>query len=125
MTVQIMNTIKRALSIFSLVVVCAAAAYSQTALTALDGSHVDVEAQKGKVVVLAVGASWLPLSGKQADYVNAIASKYKGRDVVVYFVATDSTNSRSKNFASDETLKSFVSTSKLAVPVLRDSDGTL
>jgi hypothetical protein len=63
------------------------------------------------------------LSGKQADYVNAVASKYKGRDVVVYFVATDSTNSGSKNFASDDALKSFATTNKLSVPLLRDSDG--
>jgi len=118
-----MKTLKRYISLFSLVMVCVAAGYAQTTLTALDGSRVDVQAQKGKVVVLAIGASWLPLSGKQADYVNAVAKKYQGRDVVVYFVATDSTNSKSKNFASDDAIRSFVNTNKLAVTVLRDSDG--
>ena len=118
-----MKTLKRYISLFSLVILSVAAGYAQTTLTALDGTRVNVEAQKGKVVVLAIGASWLPLSGKQADYVNAVAKKYQGRDVVVYFVATDSTNPKSKNFASDDAIKSFASTNKLAVPVLRDSDG--
>jgi len=120
-----MKTLKRFISVFSLVMCCFAAGYSQTTLTALDGTRVNVEGQRGKVVVLAIGASWIRLSGKQADYVNAVASKYKGRDVVVYFVATDSTSSGSKNFASDDALKSFVSTNKLAVPLLRDSDGSV
>src|SRR5436190_16911166 len=112
-----MKTLKRIISFFSLVIFFAAAGHAQTTLTALDSSRVNVEAQKGKVVVLAIGASWLPLSGKQADYVNAVAKKYQGRDVVVYFVATDSTNSRSKNFASDDAIKSFVNTNKLGVTV--------
>jgi hypothetical protein len=54
-----------------------------------------------------------------------LSSRYKGRDVVVYFVATDSTNARSKNFASDDAIKSFALTNKLSVPVLRDSDGSV
>ena len=75
------------------------------------------------VVVLAVGASWLPLSAKQADYTNALAKKYAGKNVVFYFIATDSTNSRSKNFASDDSLRKFAFDNKLTVPVLRDADG--
>lgn len=99
------------------------AALAQTALTALDGSRVDVGAQRGKVVILAVGASWLPLSAKQADYTNRLAKKYAGKNVVIYFVATDSTAAKSKNFASNDNIKKFATASKLSVPVLRDSDG--
>jgi hypothetical protein len=40
-----------------------------------------------------------------------------------YFVATDSTAAKSKNYASDDELNSFVARNKLTVPVLRDSDG--
>jgi thiol-disulfide isomerase/thioredoxin len=92
-------------------------------LTALDGARVDVENQKDKVVVLAIGASWLPLSTQQAAITSKLAKKYVGRDVVVYFVATDSTAAKSKNYASDDELNSFVTRNKLTVPVLRDSDG--
>jgi thiol-disulfide isomerase/thioredoxin len=87
---------------------------AQTSLVGLDGS---------RVVILAVGASWLPLSREQAEYTNTLAKKYAGRDVAVYFVSTDSTNAKSKNFASDDSVKKFATTNKLNVTVLRDGDG--
>jgi len=96
---------------------------AQTSLVGLDGSRVDVQGQRGKVVILAVGASWLPLSREQAEYTNTLAKKYAGRDVAVYFVSTDSTNAKSKNFASDDSVKKFATTNKLNVTVLRDGDG--
>lgn len=98
---------------------------AQTPLTALNGSTVDLDAQRGKVVILALGASWLPLSGKQAEYANMLAKRYTGKNVVTYFVATDSTNAKSKNFASIADLEKFVAGSKLTMPVLRDSDGAV
>jgi hypothetical protein len=103
----------------------ALSAAAQTSLVGLDGSRVDVQGQRGKVVILAIGARWLPLSGKQAEYTNTLAKKYTGRDVVVYFVATDSTVAKSKNFASNEDIKKFAAANKLSVPVLRDGDGAL
>ena len=98
-------------------------ASAQTNLAAIDGTSVNIDGQRGKVVVLAVGASWLPLSDKQAEYTNSLAKKYAGRDVAVYFIATDSNRAGSKNFASDEAIKKFAFASKLIVPVLRDPDG--
>lgn len=101
-----------------------AAASSQT-LPSLDGSSVDIASQRGKVVVLAVGAAWLPLSAKQADYTNALAKKYGGKNVAFFFVATDSANSGSKNFTSADGIRKFATTNKLTMPVLRDADGAL
>ena len=102
-----------------------AAASAQTSLAALNGGDIDVQAQRGKVVILAMGASWLPLSNKQAEYANMLAKRYTGKDVVVYFIATDSTNTKSKNYATNADIAKFVAGSKLAVPVLRDSDGAV
>jgi thiol-disulfide isomerase/thioredoxin len=99
------------------------AAPAQTSLASLSGGQVDVQAQRGKVVVLALGASWLPLSKQQAEYTNVLAKRYTGKNVVVYFVATDSTNAKSKNFATNADIEKFVAGSKLNVAVLRDSDG--
>ncbi len=96
---------------------------SAQTLTSLDGEKVNVAAQNGKVVVLAIGASWLPLSKDQAGFTNKIAKKFAGRDVVVYFVATDSASEKSKTYASNAELGAFVTQTKLTVPVLRDSDG--
>ena len=90
----------------------------------LDGNKIDVEAQKGKVVVMAIGASWLPLSNDQADTINKLAKHYDGRDdVIFYFIATDSASNKSKNFASKDDIKKFAKRNKMKVTVLRDSDG--
>ena len=118
-----MKRIKGLIGLFGLIAVIAAAASGQTPLATLGGSNVDIQGHRGKVVILALGARWLPLSGKQAEYTNVLAKRYTGKDVVVYFVATDSTSTKSKNFASNEDLEKFVAGSKLTVPVLRDSDG--
>ena len=118
-----MRTIKGFVTFAGLILALAVCANAQVNLTSIDGSRVNVEGQRGKVVVLAVGASWLPLSGKQADFTNVLAKKYAGRDVVVYFVATDSSLAKSKNFASDEDIRKFAFTNRLNIPVLRDPDG--
>ena len=79
--------------------------------TSLNGDKIDVEAQKDKVVVLAIGASWLPLSNDQANTINKLAKKYAGRnDIIFYFIATDSTSKKSKNYASDDNIRKFVKT---------------
>jgi thiol-disulfide isomerase/thioredoxin len=111
-------------SIFVMAIAAVMAASGQTVLTGLDGSRVDVQGQRGKVVILAIGASWLPLSAKQADYANSLAKKYAGRDVVVYFVSTESDDPKSKNFASNDDLKKFATANKIGFSVLRDTDGT-
>ena len=110
-------------SAFVLLGALALSASAQSALTSLGGGRFDIDSQKGKVVILAVGATWLPLSAKQAEYANTLAKRYSGRSVAVYFVTTDSSVAKSKNFASDDDIRKFVGTSKLAVSVLRDSDG--
>ena len=100
-------------------------ANAQTSLQMLGNGNIDLNSQKGKVVVLAYGARWLPLSEKQIEYTNLLAKRYAGKNVVVYFVSTDSLNPKSKNFASNEMLSKFAADAKLSVSVLRDPDGTL
>lgn len=117
-----MKNIKLFLAVLTLVFAVSFNVSAQT-LTSLDGEKVNLQNQTGKVVVLAIGASWLPLSKDQAEFTNKIAKKFAGRDVVVYFVATDSTSEKSKNFASADEINAFVTRAKLTVPVLRDSDG--
>jgi thiol-disulfide isomerase/thioredoxin len=118
-----MKSIKVLFSVFALAIAFSANASAQSGLTSLGGGNFDLASQKGKVVILAVGATWLPLSVKQAEYANILAKRYTGKNVVVYFVATDSSLPKSKNFASDDDIRKFMGTSKLTVPVLRDGDG--
>ncbi|MGQ0542717.1 MAG: TlpA disulfide reductase family protein [Blastocatellia bacterium] len=118
-----MRTTKSLFALFGLVLALALTASAQTILTSLDGARVDVQGQKGKVVILAVGASWLPLSAKQAEFTNTLAKKYAGKNVSVYFVSTDSTNPKSKNYATDDAIRRWATANRLTVTVLRDSDG--
>lgn len=118
-----MKTVKFGFVVLVLAVAAVLSTAAQTPLVGLDGSRVDVQGQRGKVVILALGASWLPLSAKQAEYTNSLARKYAGRDVVVYFVSTDSATTKSKNYASNDDVKKFATANKLSVTVLRDSDG--
>lgn len=119
-----MKSIKTLLAIFSLVFVFSVAASAQgVSLTSIDGQRVDVQTRRDKIVVLAIGASWLPLSTQQAVYTNKLAKKFAGRDVEIYFVMTDSISQKSKNYASDAELQSFAARNKLNVTILRDSDG--
>lgn len=120
-----MKTIKVIAYSLALVGILSTVTSSQTVLTSLDGTRVDVEAQRGKVVVLAVGASWLPLSAKQIEYTNALTKKYQGKDVVFYFVATDSASAKSKNFASGDDISKFIFANKFNGTVLRDADGAV
>lgn len=119
-----MKYIKTLLAVFGLVFAFSFAANAQgVSLNSIDGTRVDVQARKDKIVVLAIGASWLPLSNQQAVFTNKLAKKYAGREVEIYFVMTDSNVQKSKNYASDEELRAFATRNKLGVTILRDSDG--
>ena len=94
-------------------------------LRSIDGQTVTSESLKGEIVVLAFGASWLPLSRTQLQGVRKLADEYSSRGVVVYWVSTESDDPKSKNFASDEQLRNFAQKYGLKVTVLRDHDGTI
>ena len=96
---------------------------AEFAMRSVDGQSVTAQGLRGEVVVLAFGASWLPLSRTQLQGVKKLADEYAGRGVVVFFVSTDSENPKSKNFATDEQLRTFSQKYGLKVPVLRDPDG--
>jgi cytochrome c biogenesis protein CcmG, thiol:disulfide interchange protein DsbE len=92
-------------------------------LRAIDGPTVTSESLHGQVVVLAFGASWLPLTGKQMDAMKKLADQYAGHNVVTYWVSTDSENLKSKNFVADDELRGLAR--KYNVKVLRDPDGAI
>ena len=94
-------------------------------LRSIDGQTVSSDSLRGEVVVLAFGASWLPLSKTQLQGVRKLADEYSNRNVVVYWVSTESDDSKSKNYASDQQLKSFSEKYGLNVTVLRDPNGVV
>src|SRR6266852_6535579 len=74
-------------------------------LRAIDGEPATSESLRGEVVVLAFGASWLPLSRNQMEAVKKLADGYAGRGVAAYWVSTDSESLKSKNYVSDDQLR--------------------
>lgn len=92
-------------------------------LRTLDGQTITSDSLRGEPVVLAFGASWLPLSKAQLQGVRKLADEYSDRGLVVYWVSTESEDPKSKNFASDDNLRGFAQKYGLKVTVLRDPDG--
>ncbi len=90
---------------------------------AIDGATVTSESLRGQVVVLAFGASWLPLTRNQMEGVKKLADQYASRKVVTYWVSTDSENLKSKNFVADDELRGLAR--KYNVKILRDPDGVI
>ena len=101
------------------------AATVEFSLRSVDGQTITSESLRGEVVVLAFGASWLPLSRAQLQGIRKLADEYSDRGVVVYWVSTESEEPKSKNFASDEQLRAFAQKYGLKVTVLRDPDGAV
>ena len=100
-----------------------APAPQNASLQKLDGEVVSLPTLKGKIVVLAIGASWLPLSKQQIITTNKLAKKYATQDVIVFWVTTESSNAKSKNYASNDQIQMFANRNKLTATILRDSDG--
>src|ERR1044072_2446277 len=94
-------------------------------LRSIDGQTVTTDSLRGEIVVLAFGASWLPLSRTQLQGVRKLADEYSDRGVVVYWVSTESDDAKSKNHATDEQLRAFSQKYGLKVTVLRDPDGVV
>lgn len=94
-------------------------------LRSTDGQTITSDSLHGEVVVLAFGASWLPLSKTQLQGIRKLADEYANRGVVVYWVSTESDDPKSKNYASDANLRAFALKYGLKVTVLRDSDGAV
>ncbi len=94
-------------------------------LKTTDGGEITSEMLRGDVVVLAFGASWLPLSKAQVQGVQELADEFGEREVRVYWVSTDSNSPKSKNYATDDQLRAFARKHGLKVAVLRDPDGAV
>ena len=123
-----LNSQKRVFAaLLTLLLVCTAFAQNRVdfSLKSIDGQMVSSDSLRGEVVVLAFGASWLPLSKTQLQGVRKLADEYSNKGVVVYWVSTESDNAKSKNYASDEQLRAFAQKYGLKVTVLRDPDGAV
>lgn len=126
-----MSRIRQSAIVGMLVLLCAArVAFAQGAggpaqfsLQGLNGQVISSDSLRGEVVVLAFGASWLPLSRNQLQSLKKLADEYADRGVAVYWVSTESENPKSKNFASNDQLRALAQ--RYSVTALRDPDGAV
>ena len=114
-----------ALSTSALALPRSTAAQAAFRLKTADGGEISSQMLRGDVVVLAFGASWLPLSKAQVQGVQELADEFGEREVRVYWVSTDSDSPKSKNYATDEQLRAFARKNGLKVAVLRDPNGAV
>lgn len=91
-------------------------------LRSIDGQTVTSQSLRGKVSVLAFGASWLPLSRPQLQGLKKLADQYGSRGVNIYWVSTEPENSKARYYASDEQLRAFAKKYGADVAVLRDPE---
>jgi peroxiredoxin len=94
-------------------------------LKSVEGGNITSEMLRGDVVVLAFGASWVPVTRAQVQGVQHLSDEFAARDVRVYWVSTDSDKPNSKNYATDEQLRAFARRNTLKIAILRDPDGEL
>jgi peroxiredoxin len=99
-----------------------AAGPADFSLRSINGQTVTAQSLRGKVAVLAFGASWLPLSRTQLQSLKKVAERYGDRGVIVYWISTESENTKAKNFATDEQLRAFGQKYGGDITVLRDPD---
>lgn len=117
------SSITLLLAVFAVMPAVATTQNSGFAFRSIDGRQVGSNDLRGKVTILAFGASWLPLSRDQVQGVQQLADEFGNRGVEVFWVSTDSEQAKSKNFASDEQLRSFATKNNLRVSILRDPEG--
>src|SRR2546423_12786558 len=67
----------------------------------IDGPAVTSESLRGEVVVLAFGASWLPLTRNQMEGLKKLADQYASRSVVLVLGGTGFDAREINKFASD------------------------
>lgn len=125
MLMRFRKTIVAVASVLFLLAV-SASAFAQTqapdfSLRSVNGEAVTSESIRGEVVVLAFGASWLPLTKNQMEGLKKLADQYAGRGVAVYWVSTEPDSAKSKNYVSDDQLSELGR--KYKITVLRDPDG--
>jgi peroxiredoxin len=101
-------------------------AQSQSAIFhSVDGREVKLADQKGKIIVLSFGGTWVPLASKELPALQKIADRYSSRGVQVYWVSINSSKPGARNYASDADLQAFTQKHNLRVTALRDPDQTV
>lgn len=108
------------LTLVTLLATAFAAQAPNVTLTGVDGSSFSLAGNKGKVVVLSFGATWVPMTSKELPALQKLVSAHPKASF--YWVSTNAAKAGEKNFVSDADLQAFAAKNGLRIPVLRDAD---
>lgn len=108
------------LTLFALLTNMTVAQAPNVTLRGVDGSLFSVAENKGKVIVLSFGATWVPMTSKELPALQKLVNAHPRASF--YWVSTNSAKAGEKNFAADADLQAFATRHGLKIPVLRDAD---
>ena len=111
-----------ALAAITFVSITALAQTPEISLRSIDGTTVNLKNQRGKVVVMSFGGTWVPLASKELPALQKLADRFVTRGVQFYWVSINSAKPGTRNYASDADLQAFAQKNNLHIPVLRDPD---
>jgi peroxiredoxin len=117
-----MAAVTLTLAILMLIVSTTLAQNEQVNLRSIDGQDVNLSDQKGKVVVLSFGGTWVPMTARELPALQKIADRFSNRGVQVYWVSINSAKPGTRNYASDGDLQGFGQKNNLRIKMLRDPD---
>jgi peroxiredoxin len=117
-----MAVVTLTLAILILIVSTTFTQNEQINLRSIDGQDVNLNDQKGKVIVLSFGGTWVPMTARELPALQKIADRFSNRGVQVYWVSINSAKPGARNFASDSDLQGFAQKNNLRLKMLRDPD---
>lgn len=91
-----------ALMLFVLITNVVVAQAPNVSLTGIDGSSFSLANNKGKVIVLSFGATWVPMTAKELPALQKLVNTHP--KVSFYWVSTNAAKTGEKNFASNADL---------------------
>jgi thiol-disulfide isomerase/thioredoxin len=93
-------------------------AVADFALPTLDGKKLRLSEQKGKVVLVSFWATWCGPCKQELPFLDAFATKYADKGLVVFAINTDAPKSQSD-------VRRVVNQKGLKLPVLLDAEGAV
>ena len=109
-----------ALTIVALMMNAGVAQAPNVTLRTLDGGAFTTAENKGKVIVLSFGATWVPMTAKELPALQKLANAHPKASF--YWVSTNTAKAGAQNYAADADLQAFAAKNGLRMTVLRDAE---
>ncbi|HYE72470.1 MAG TPA: redoxin domain-containing protein, partial [Blastocatellia bacterium] len=96
-----------AFALIALLAIAISAQAPQVTLRTLDGGSFNPASQRGKVIVLSFGATYVPMASKELPALQKLADRYSARGAEFYWVSVNSAKPGARYTATDAEIKDF------------------